>query len=111
MSAAKATRTDAYPSKPRSSTSSSTTSTTATSDYRLLPHAAPPPGDWPPGHRTHRCSSKPRAGDEASRSTNQTMRQSTSGQWKVDPDPQAAVAIDWAASLTEALAGAAANAG
>jgi integrase/recombinase XerC len=25
--------------------------------YRLPPNAAPPLGDWPPGHRKHRCSS------------------------------------------------------
>lgn len=48
---------------------------------------------------------------EASRLTNQTMRQTSSGQWEADPDPRAAVPIDWAAFVTEALAGAAANAG
>lgn len=48
---------------------------------------------------------------EASRLTNQPMRQTSSGQWKPDPDPRAALAIDWAAFVTEALAGAAANAG
>lgn len=48
---------------------------------------------------------------EASHLTNQTMRQTSSGQWEADPDPRAAVPIDWAAFVTEALAGAAANAG
>jgi transcriptional regulator with XRE-family HTH domain len=48
---------------------------------------------------------------EASRLTNQTMRRTSSGQWEPDPDPRAAVPIDWAAFVTEALAGAAANAG
>jgi transcriptional regulator with XRE-family HTH domain len=48
---------------------------------------------------------------EASRLTNQTMRQTSSGQWEPDPDPRAAVPIDWAAFVTEALVGAAANAG
>lgn len=48
---------------------------------------------------------------EASRLTNQPMRQSSSGQWEPDPDPRAALPIDWAAFVTEALAGAAANAG
>lgn len=48
---------------------------------------------------------------EASRLTNQPMRQSSSGQWEADPDPRAALPIDWAAFVTEALAGAAANTG
>lgn len=48
---------------------------------------------------------------EASRLTNQTMRQTSSGQWEADPDPRAAVPIDWAAFVTATLAGAAANAG
>lgn len=48
---------------------------------------------------------------EASRLTNQTMRQSSSGQWEVDPDPRAAVPIDWAEFVTQALAGAVANVG
>ncbi|CAA0127322.1 Uncharacterised protein [Mycolicibacterium vanbaalenii] len=48
---------------------------------------------------------------EASRLTNQPMRQSSSGQWEADPDPRSALQIDWAAFVTEALAGAAANAG
>jgi transcriptional regulator with XRE-family HTH domain len=48
---------------------------------------------------------------EASRLTNQPMRQSSSGQWEADPDPRAALQIDWGAFVTEALAGAAANVG
>ena len=48
---------------------------------------------------------------EASRLTNQPMRQTSSGQWEADPDPRAALPIDWAAFVTDALAGAAANAG
>lgn len=48
---------------------------------------------------------------EASRLTNQPMRQTSSGQWEPDPDPRSALPIDWAAFVTEALAGAAANAG
>jgi transcriptional regulator with XRE-family HTH domain len=48
---------------------------------------------------------------EASRLTNKTMRQTSSGQWEVDPDPRAAVPIDWAEFVTLALAGAAANVG
>lgn len=48
---------------------------------------------------------------EATRLTNQTMRQTSSGQWEVDPDPRAAVPIDWAEFVTLALAGAAANVG
>lgn len=48
---------------------------------------------------------------EATRLTNQPMRQSSSGQWEADPDPRAALPIDWAAFVTFALAGAAANVG
>lgn len=48
---------------------------------------------------------------EAARLTNQPMRQTSSGQWEADPDPRAALRIDWAAFVTEALAGAAANTG
>lgn len=48
---------------------------------------------------------------EASRLTNQPMRKASSGEWEPDPDPRAALPIDWAAFVTDALAGAAANAG
>lgn len=48
---------------------------------------------------------------EATRLTNQPARQTSSGQWEPDPDPRAALAIDWAAFVTQALAGAAANVG
>lgn len=48
---------------------------------------------------------------EASRLTNQPMRQSISGGWEPDPNPQSALPIDWAAFVTHALAGAAANVG
>lgn len=48
---------------------------------------------------------------EATRLTNQTVRKTSSGQWEPDPAPGAAVPIDWAAFVTDALAGAAANAG
>ncbi len=48
---------------------------------------------------------------EASRITNQPMRQSISGGWEPDPNPQAALPIDWAEFVTHALAGAAANVG
>lgn len=48
---------------------------------------------------------------EASRLTNQPMRKSSAGEWEPDPDPRAALSIDWAAFVTDALAGAAANAG
>ncbi|WP_241479876.1 helix-turn-helix domain-containing protein [Mycolicibacterium neoaurum] len=48
---------------------------------------------------------------EASRLTNQPMRRSSSGEWEPDPDPRVALPIDWAAFVTDALAGAAANAG
>jgi hypothetical protein len=42
--------------------------------------------------------------------TNQPMRQGVSGEWELDPNGTP-VAIDWAAFVTEALAGAAANIG
>jgi hypothetical protein len=48
---------------------------------------------------------------EATHLTNQPMRQNSSGQWEPDPDPRAALPIDWAAFVTHALAGAAANVG
>jgi hypothetical protein len=48
---------------------------------------------------------------EARRLTNQPMRQTSSGQWEADPDPRAALPIDWAEFVTHALAGAAANVG
>lgn len=48
---------------------------------------------------------------EATRLTNQLSRRTDTGQWEPDPDPRAAVPIDWAAFVTLALAGAAANAG
>ncbi|HEX7826530.1 MAG TPA: XRE family transcriptional regulator, partial [Mycobacterium sp.] len=48
---------------------------------------------------------------EATRLTNQPMRQSSSGGWEANPDPRAALPIDWAEFVTLALAGAAANAG
>jgi hypothetical protein len=48
---------------------------------------------------------------EATRLTNQPMRQNSSGQWEPDPDPRAALPIDWAEFVTLALAGAAANVG
>ena len=48
---------------------------------------------------------------EATRLTNQPMRQNSSGGWEPDPDPRAALPIDWAEFVTLALAGAAANAG
>lgn len=48
---------------------------------------------------------------EASHLTNQPMRQSISGGWEPDPNPRAALPIDWAAFATHALAGAAANVG
>src|SRR6185295_8383474 len=49
--------------------------------------------------------------DEAAHLTNQPMRQNSSGQWEADPDPRAALPIDWAEFVTHALAGAAANIG
>ena len=48
---------------------------------------------------------------EATRLTNQPMRHNSSGQWEADPDPRAALPIDWAEFVTLALAGAAANVG
>jgi hypothetical protein len=48
---------------------------------------------------------------EAAHLTNQPMRQRNSGQWEPDPDPRAALPIDWAEFVTHSLAGAAANIG
>jgi hypothetical protein len=48
---------------------------------------------------------------EASRLTNQPVRHNSSGRWEPDPDPAAALPIDWAEFVTRALAGAAANVG
>mgnify|MGYP005810700721 CR=1 FL=1 len=48
---------------------------------------------------------------EATRLTNQLSRRTDAGQWEPDPDPRAAVPIDWAEFVTLALAGAAANVG
>lgn len=48
---------------------------------------------------------------EATRLTNSPVRQSSSGQWEADPDPRAALPIDWAEFVTLVLAGAAANVG
>ncbi|WP_158021585.1 helix-turn-helix domain-containing protein [Mycolicibacterium chubuense] len=48
---------------------------------------------------------------EATRLTNQLSRRTDTGEWEADPDPRAAVPIDWAEFITLALAGAAANAG
>lgn len=48
---------------------------------------------------------------EAAHLTNQPLRQNSSGQWEADPDPRAALPIDWAEFVTHALAGAAANIG
>lgn len=48
---------------------------------------------------------------EAAHLTNQPMRQTSSGDWEPNPDPRAALAIDWAEFVTHALAGAAANVG
>lgn len=48
---------------------------------------------------------------EATKLTNQPMRQSSSGEWEPNPDPRAALPIDWAEFVTHALAGAAANVG
>ncbi|KDE97010.1 DNA-binding protein [Mycolicibacterium aromaticivorans JS19b1 = JCM 16368] len=48
---------------------------------------------------------------EATHLTNQPMRQDGSGGWEPNPDPRAALPIDWAEFVTLALAGAAANAG
>jgi transcriptional regulator with XRE-family HTH domain len=48
---------------------------------------------------------------EAARLTNQPVRHTSSGRWEPDPDPRAALPIDWAEFVTRALAGAAANVG
>jgi transcriptional regulator with XRE-family HTH domain len=48
---------------------------------------------------------------EATRLTNQPVRQTSSGRWEPDSNPQAALPIDWAEFVTKALAGAAANVG
>lgn len=48
---------------------------------------------------------------EAAHLTNQPTRQTSSGDWEPNPDPRAALAIDWAEFVTHALAGAAANIG
>ena len=48
---------------------------------------------------------------EAANLTNQPVRQNSSGEWEPDPDPRAALPIDWAEFVTQALAGAAANIG
>jgi transcriptional regulator with XRE-family HTH domain len=48
---------------------------------------------------------------EAIRLTDQPMRQNGSGAWEPNPDPRAALPIDWAEFVTHALAGAAANVG
>ena len=48
---------------------------------------------------------------EATRLTNQPMRQDGSGGWEPDPDPRSALPIDWGEFVTLALAGAAANVG
>jgi transcriptional regulator with XRE-family HTH domain len=74
------------------------------------------------GYRTPTDDEAPRAFDEvlhdaiaalteAAHLTNQPMRQNSSGQWEADPDPRAALPIDWAEFVTLALAGAAANIG
>ncbi|MGB8504670.1 hypothetical protein [Mycobacterium sp.] len=42
---------------------------------------------------------------EATRLPNQPMRQTSSGRWEPDPDPRAALPIDWAEFVTLALAG------
>src|SRR6185312_12860513 len=42
---------------------------------------------------------------EAAHLTNQPMRQNSSGQWEADPDPRAALPIDWAEFVTRALGG------
>jgi transcriptional regulator with XRE-family HTH domain len=74
------------------------------------------------GYLTAQHSSQPRpygeilrdaiaALTEATRLTNQPMRRNESGGWEPDPDPRAALPIDWAEFVTLALAGAAANAG
>lgn len=48
---------------------------------------------------------------EATRLTNQPLRQTSSGDWEPNPDLRAALPIDWAEFVTHALAGAAANVG
>jgi hypothetical protein len=48
---------------------------------------------------------------EAAWLTNQPVRQTSSGNWEPNPDPRAALPIDWAEFVTRALAGAAANVG
>jgi transcriptional regulator with XRE-family HTH domain len=74
------------------------------------------------GYQTARDTTAPRPYDEvlydaiaalteAAHLTNQPMRQTSSGQWEPDPDPRAALPIDWAEFVTHALAGAAANIG
>ena len=74
------------------------------------------------GYRTPTDNGTPRPYDEvlhdaiaalteAAHLTNQPMRQNSSGQWEADPDPRAALPIDWAEFVTHALAGAAANIG
>lgn len=74
------------------------------------------------GYLTEADTTKPRPHDEvlhdavtalteAARLTNQPMRQTSSGRWEPNPDPRAALPIDWAEFVTRALAGAAANVG
>ena len=74
------------------------------------------------GYLTEADTTKPRPYDEvlhdavaalteAARLTNQPMRQTSSGRWEPNPDPRAALPIDWAEFVTRALAGAAANVG
>ena len=74
------------------------------------------------GYLTETDTSVPRPYDEvlhdaisvltdATRLTNQPMRQASPGRWEADPDPRAALPIDWAEFVTLALAGAAANVG
>jgi transcriptional regulator with XRE-family HTH domain len=74
------------------------------------------------GYLTDRDTAAPRPYDEvlhdavaalteATRLTNQPVRRTISGRWEPDPDPSAALPIDWAEFVTRALAGAAANIG
>jgi transcriptional regulator with XRE-family HTH domain len=74
------------------------------------------------GYLTETDTSVPRPYDEvlhdaisvltdATRLTNQPMRQTSPGRWEADPDTRAALPIDWAEFVTLALAGAAANVG
>lgn len=74
------------------------------------------------GYLTETDTSVPRPYDEvlhdaisvltdATRLTNQPMRQTSPGRWEADPDPRAALPIDWAEFVTLAVAGAAANVG